>query len=96
MNDKITLTLNRQELNQLLEGLSERAENWEEISESLREAKKGKGISDSRLQPRLDVNFTPAALFVARDRFYSNSVLSVSSVVDLPERHCPTGQPPVG
>lgn len=34
--DEITLTLNRQELDQLLEGLSERAENWEEITESSR------------------------------------------------------------
>ena len=38
MNDEITLTLTHQELDQLLEGLSERAENWEEISESLRDA----------------------------------------------------------
>lgn len=36
MSTEITLTLDRQELDQLLEGLSERAEQWEEISESLR------------------------------------------------------------
>ena len=40
MNDQITLTLNRQDLHQLLEGLSERAENWEEISEALRAAQR--------------------------------------------------------
>lgn len=38
MSTEITLTIDRQELDQLLEGLSERAEQWEEISESLREA----------------------------------------------------------
>jgi len=41
MNQQITLTLNPQELNQLLEGLSERAESWEEIAESLRDSRSG-------------------------------------------------------
>ena len=38
MTQDIPLTLTRQELEQLLEGLSERAESWEEVSESLRDA----------------------------------------------------------
>lgn len=36
MNDQITLRLNREDLDQLLEGLSERAESWERIGEALR------------------------------------------------------------
>ncbi|HAY07415.1 MAG TPA: hypothetical protein DCY26_12255 [Hyphomonas sp.] len=38
MSTEVTLTLDRQELDQLLEGLSERAEQWEKISDSLRDS----------------------------------------------------------
>ena len=48
MNDEITLTLTHQELDQLLEGLSERAESWEEIAESLRDS--SSRISDRGLR----------------------------------------------
>lgn len=36
MTDEISLTLNRIELDQLLEGLSDRAESWERTAEALR------------------------------------------------------------
>ena len=52
MSQHITLVLNPQELNQLLEGLSERAESWEEIAESLRDSRSGASEDgDSGVQP---------------------------------------------
>ena len=54
MNTPISFTLERRELEQLLEGLSERAENWEEIRESLRGAQ-------SRRADRVDRRSCPAS-----------------------------------